>query len=383
MLHALTSLNPSSFLSHPNVPITMVNDPDTESVPVTSLPCKWKAPKTKTDSTLLVASTSFEKHDYKKPVKRKIKVLDDFDPRPAEFRVQIQSRIPAFLQRVKGEELGISFLLDSSLQQTLATPDSVGTDDDNLQGSIAAFKDSLNVTADKARERERNTRDQRQSSLWYSVRRNRITSSLFETVNSRRPTTLPDNLVLRIIKLRNFTSPATQYGIDNEKKALCEYTAYQQSHGHPQLMVSPTGFYIDVEHPFLGTSPHGAVYDLADVLSPFSFLEIKCPYTARNVLPSEACCDPTLCCTIDPQSKSITLKKSHAYFCQIQGQMAIGERPWCDFVIYTQKGIHIQRVLFDQVFWTELLSKLTSFYNDCVAPEIVSPQHALGLSMRN
>lgn len=262
--------------------------------------------------------------------------------RSSEYRGQIQSRLPSFLQKVRGEELAISFLLDSSLKQTRFAPASVNIDDENLQVAIAAFKDTLKVTADKAREIERKTREQRLSSLWFSVRRYRITSSFFGTIYTRRPTTAPDNLVLRIIQPRNFSSPATQYGIDNEQNAIHEYIAYRQSHGHPQLSVSPSRFLISSEHPFLGASPDGAVYDPANMQHPFGFLEIKCPYTARNVLPSQACSDSTFCCNLNPQTGLLILKKTHKYYCQIQGQMAIGERPWCDFVIYTQRGIHVQ-----------------------------------------
>lgn len=200
---------------------------------------------------------------------------------------------------------------------------------------------------------------------------------------TQRPTTAPDNLVLRIIKPRNFSSRATLYGIDNEQNAIREYIAYQKLHGHPHLTVSPSGFLISCGHPFLGASPDGAVYDPANTQYPFGFLKIKCPYTARNILPSEACRDSTFCCNLDAQSGSLMLKKSHDYYCQIQGQMALGERPWCDFVIYTQRGIHVQRIHFHEVFWRELLPKLISFYNNCVVPEVVSPLHALGLPVRD
>lgn len=79
--------------------------------------------------------------------------------RSSEYRGQIQSRLPSFLQKVRGEELAISFLLDSSLKQTRFAPASVNIDDENLQVAIAAFKDTLKVTADKAREIERKTRE--------------------------------------------------------------------------------------------------------------------------------------------------------------------------------------------------------------------------------
>ena len=81
---------------------------------------------------------------------------------------------------------------------------------------------------------------------------------------------------------------------------------------------------------------------------------------------------------------SLKLKRNHVYYPQIQGQMAIGERKWCDFVVYTNKGISIERIPFNSTFWeSELLPKLTEFYTHCVAPEIVRPQHPVGLLIRD
>ena len=137
---------------------------------------------------------------------------------------------------------------------------------------------------------------------------------------TQRPTTAPDNLVLRIIKPRNFSSRATLYGIDNEQNAIREYIAYQKLHGHPHLTVSPSGFLISCEHPFLGASPDGAVYDPANTQYPFGFLKIKCPYTARNILPSEACRDSTFCCNLDAQSGSLMLKKVMTITAKFKGK---------------------------------------------------------------
>ena len=53
------------------------------------------------------------------------------------------------------------------------------------------------------------------------------------------------------------------------------------------------------------------------------------------------------------------------------------------FVIYTPKGISVERIYFNEHFWDELLPKLTDFYDNCVGPEIVSPMHTIGLPVRN
>jgi hypothetical protein len=110
----------------------------------------------------------------------------------------------------------------------------------NLQETVRAFKSSLKVSPEKAREIECNTRQQRLSQLWFDLRRYRITASMFGHVLSRRVDT-PDNLVLRIIEPKTFSTPATRYGIENEQVALEKYTTYQRNNGHPHITVSPSG----------------------------------------------------------------------------------------------------------------------------------------------
>ena len=63
----------------------------------------------------------------------------------------------------------------------------------------------------------------------------------------------------------------------------------------------------------------------------------------------------------------IMLKEKHSYYAQIQGQMVLGQRPWCDFVIYTQTDKYSA---YEQ-YWQENLPKQLSFYDDCIGLEIV------------
>ena len=324
-----------------------------------------------------------------KPVKRSIKPVEDFDPRPPEFRGTASSRLPDLLQKVKGEQLCVSLLLDSSCCQwensTIPAQTSSPSlpDTASLLDTVAGFKSSLKITEDQARHIEQNTREQHNSLLWHSVRRYRITASLFGSVLSRKPNTPPDSLVLRIIQPKLFSTRATAYGIEKEQTAISEYIAYQRSRGHPDIAVSPSGFLVSTTHPFLGASPDGAVFDPSNTLQPFGFLEVKCPYSARMLTPTDACATSGFCCTADPITGQLKLKENHAYYSQVQGQMAIGQRPWCDFVIYTSKGLSVQRIEYNEKFWEDLFHKLSNFYDNCVAPEIVSPVHSLGLPMRN
>lgn len=106
------------------------------------------------------------------------------------------------------------------------------------------------------------------------------------------------------------------------------------------------------------------VTHLAEVIL-LDLLEIKCPFSHHNMTPKQACLDRHFCCTVQEnadRTKRVVLKRDHLYFAQVQGRMVLGERPWCDFVIYTTQGLRIHRVLFDSDYWEEsLLYKLVSY----------------------
>ena len=56
---------------------------------------------------------------------------------------------------------------------------------------------------------------------------------------------------------------------------------------------------------------------------------------------------------------------------QIMGQMKILDLDWCDFVIWTKKGLNVQRIVFDKAFWQDkMLFKLKFFYSSFFAAEM-------------
>ncbi|KAL9975225.1 hypothetical protein ACROYT_G012358 [Oculina patagonica] len=85
---------------------------------------------------------------------------------------------------------------------------------------------------------------------------------------------------------------------------------------------------------------------------------------------------------IKPNGK-LALKKNHDHYYQVQGQMFITGYEWCDYVVWTPSGIHIERIAFDNDFWQEkMFPNLKWFYFNCLLPEIASPRHPQGLSIR-
>ena len=100
------------------------------------------------------------------------------------------------------------------------------------------------------------------------------------------------------------------------------------------MLISNAGFVISEDHPFLGTSPDGYVCD-PDALESYGLVEVKCPYKYRGYAPNDACLNVDIFCELATQSsgdQKVQLKRSHSYYCQVQGQMAITERAWCDFL---------------------------------------------------
>ena len=392
LLHALVSMTASQFQLQPTagIPEADLLGTDDETVPVTSQPCQWKQPRKRKESTMPLAEAPFEKHVYGKENKRKLKPLEDFDPRPVEFRGTVRAGLPALLEKIRGENLCVSLLFDDHFRhwdgaKTVsepALPNIVA-----LRETVQAFKDSLTTSGDTIHRIECDTRNQRNSPFWYEVRRYRITASIFGVILRRRPDTPPDALVLKILQPKQFKSAATEWGVHQEPLAIQEYIRHQQGHGHPNLSVAPCGFHISKSHPYLGATPDGVVYDPLNLDEPFGFLEVKCPYSHRSNTPEEASSTSGFCCSLEANSdgaQQLYLRRNHIYYAQVQGQMGVGGKPWCDFVVYTTKGISVQRIQFDKDYWENiLLPKLIEFYDNILGPEIVSPVHVLGLPIRN
>jgi hypothetical protein len=112
--------------------------------------------------------------------------------------------------------------------------------------------------------------------------------------------------------------------------------------------------------PHLGASPDGRVLDRSSE-NPLGLLEIKCPYKFRDILPKDAANERDFC--LENVDGKLNLKINHPFYYQVQGQRAITQVEWCDFVVYTTKGMHVQRILYNSDVWqNDMLCKLNNFY---------------------
>ena len=161
---------------------------------------------------------------------------------------------------------------------------------------------------------------------------------------------------------------AVKYGISNESKAGERYAEYMKTSGN-HVQVLACGVVISNTMPWLAASPDQKVIDME---FGYGLVEIKCPFTLRNLTPEEACADPNFYCHL--VNGKPELKKDHPYYYQVQGQLGLTGLKWCDFVVFFQTGLIIQRIKFDELLWKSMIDKLTKFYQQHVMLEAIEQQ---------
>ena len=198
------------------------------------------------------------------------------------------------------------------------------------------------------------TRGQHQTPKWVEERKMRLTGSTFGLVIKRKETTASHatfvkNTLIGVGRKDLSGIPAIRYGIQNEQIAISKYEEYRRNIGTP-VKVLPSGLVVNPVFPWLGASPDGKVLD-SDA-GP-GILEVKCSFSHRHISPQNACRDPNFFCEL--VGDKARLKRKHNYYFQVQGQLGICGVEWCDFIVYTEKGLLIERIQFQPNLWQEML----------------------------
>ncbi|XP_050405879.2 uncharacterized protein LOC126821476 [Patella vulgata] len=231
--------------------------------------------------------------------------------------------------------------------------DSVNLKSDMCTDVFQSFLDNISLTSELCQALERSTRGQGSNQNWLKARTCLITASVMGEV-CRRTTVAPDNLLKKICSYTNVPKyvKSIGYGNANESVALAKY---MQSHLQTcdDVIVETCGLLVSAKYPFLGASIDGLV---TCSKCGTGLVEIKCPYGSdksdihwRNMPPMDCARDKNFFCQI--LNGKLTLKESHNYMFQIQGQMAVYELSWVDFVVYTKKDINVERIRFSPTTW--------------------------------
>ena len=227
--------------------------------------------------------------------------------------------------------------------------------DENLTVRI---KERVGVTIDECRTIERETKGQSDSKVWHLERSKRLTSSLFGRIINRSKSIQPKSLLDMIQKSgKTICTPALQWGRDKEKVALKQYL---ESYCDPKMKIMECGLIINPRWPWLGASPDGLLIDTDRVAGG---IEIKCPFSKKDVNIVDACQEKNFFLEMSPCGPK--LKTSHAYYYQCQGIRNIVGLRYIDFVVYTEKEMFVEKIMCDETFWkNKMLPELTKFYVD-------------------
>ena len=247
--------------------------------------------------------------------------------------------------------------------------------------NLKMFVDSLKRPSEEAVDAiETATRGQSTNTGWYQLRTGRITASKIYRVHTKVNTLSScsnrnkntECLVREITHVKPVEmgqSDARLYGIQTEAAAIDYYK--KQKIQHTGVKFENCGFFISKSHPFIGASP--------DLLVSCNccgdgVVECKCPYSKRDADIHTDLPDYVLI-GADGQHN---LKRNHLYYAQVQTQLAVTGRSYCDFVVYSKHGsIIIEKILFDSSFWQSILANVTKFYIHYVVPELIGVQPVL------
>ena len=73
----------------------------------------------------------------------------------------------------------------------------------------------------------------------------------------------------------------------------------------------------------------------------------------------------------EDDSGNLYLQESHPYYYQVQLQMKLYDAHYCDFVVWRESEMFIQRISCNVTFITEALDKIPRFIKLCILPELV------------
>jgi putative phage-type endonuclease len=200
---------------------------------------------------------------------------------------------------------------------------------------------------------------------WLLARAGKVTASRFRDVLARTAKGLPaadrTRYLWQIVTERLTGQPVQmpdaaplRWGRDNEDAARTAYLFTSSAR------LTETGF---VEHPRIpcGASPDGLLADESDPDGMFGLIEIKCPWNTQVHL----------------ETWLNGMPEDH--MAQVQGQMWITGREWCDFVSFDPRlpgdlQLYVQRIKGDPEFQAKLEREIIQFSAE--ADEIVGKLRA-------
>ena len=168
---------------------------------------------------------------------------------------------------------------------------------------------------------------------WFKDRRGKLTASVAGAAIGVSAFQTPLKCMKQLVGDEPFNGNIfTQWGTQNEPNAAMEYSVLT---GYTVL---PAGFCVHPVLNWIGASPDGYVEEEG-------LVELKCPWKRKKLpLPD-------------------TLRDIHLhYFIQIQIQMEVTGKEWCDLFFWTPDAQRVFRFKRDRELFQNMLPAMTNFY---------------------
>ncbi|XP_064472852.1 uncharacterized protein LOC135387680 [Ornithodoros turicata] len=345
-----------------------------QSPSCTDMPCRWIAPTQGQNNLPMqpLQDITFKKHVVNKVVPAKPK-----RQLPATIPSLTHSDIEEFSKNIARDDPHLVYNRYSKSRSTPPCNTSIIPDTEDLHSERCSsifrehFEKIVPLTSIERDSLCKKTLGQNENLAWTAERTGRLTASKFKTIVCCRK---PDGLLRSILypKRQEVLRPGDPrlYGLQNEDVAVTKYVHLMQLYDK-DIEVTKTGLHVHEVHPFLGASPDRLVKDGNEV----GQLEVKCPASKAGQTVQHACTDKAFCAEL--ANGNVCLKRSHAYYYQVQGQLGVTGKPWCDFVICTNHPelhhcLSVERIYFDKDFWKEMCEGLLYFYRFAVIPELLT-----------
>ncbi|OCT80629.1 hypothetical protein XELAEV_18027447mg [Xenopus laevis] len=202
---------------------------------------------------------------------------------------------------------------------------------------------------------EKETRGQRNNLEWHNWRKNRITASMAHQIShskfaNHKTEEIPQSYLKAVLGIgHRVQTTAMESGIQNEKNAVLAYEKLASKRDGRQVKVEDCGLFIHPMKNWLAASPDGIVKD-------------GCTWETLRILEVKFC--------LRLNGNSYVLRPDHAYYTQVQCQLAATQLRNADFVVYTTKETAIVSVHFSSEFWEITELKLERFYTEAVLPQL-------------
>ncbi|XP_077420898.1 uncharacterized protein LOC144051023 [Vanacampus margaritifer] len=228
---------------------------------------------------------------------------------------------------------------------------------------------NMKITEEQVATVEKVTRKQSawSTTLWYRQRAGRLTTSDFKALTRTSIERPSLSLINRICYPGScvLSPDDTRWGCKHAKTAMKLYSSIQAS-SHQAFTTRDCGFVVWKENPHVGASPDSIVRCKCCGVG---CVQIKCFHCLQQESLTAVDHDHSFYCCRDDWCE-IPLKHDDAYYFRVQAQLRITNGNYCDFVVWRNDTISVQRIKFDVNFCIDT-SRVNFAYCHIILPELL------------